>query len=157
AFTLNGSILSGDDATGLTKGQVLVGSTNAGITSVYVGTDDIAGSDVTIDLLGSFAVADFQVVNDFLGASLRYTQAGILMGTQGSDFLTGQVTNDNIQGLGGDDYLYGNDGNDSLYGGDGSDNLRGEAGNDMLDGGASWDYLYGGDGDDVLAGGDQAD
>src|SRR6185369_9474064 len=136
AFAFNGSVLAGDDASGLTSGQVMVGSTIGGITNVYVGTNATPGSDITIELQGSYAATDFSTQNDSFGARLTYGPGQALNGTPGNDFLQGQGGADTIQGFAGDDNLFGNGGNDSLSGGDGNDFLMGGAGNDTLDGGA---------------------
>ena len=62
-FALTGAVLSGDDPSGLTQGQVMVGSTIGGVTTVYIGTNGAPGGDLTIQLQGSFAAADFHFNN----------------------------------------------------------------------------------------------
>lgn len=90
----------------------------------------------------------------------------LLVGTGGSDWLTGFSTADSITGGLGDDLLYGGSGNDTVDGGADDDQLFGENGNDVLQGGygndtlsgdAGHDTLTGGAGDDSLMGGDGND
>lgn len=49
-FALSPPLLSGDNPSGLTQGQVMVGSVTGGITKVYVGTNDAVGGDLVIEL-----------------------------------------------------------------------------------------------------------
>ena len=147
-FALTGAVLSGDDPSGLTQGQVMVGSTIGGVTTVYIGTNGAPGGDLTIQLQGSFAAADFHFNNHDWGASLRYVPGTSIVGTAGNDNLNGDSGNDTIQGLEGNDGINGNDGNDSISAGDGDDNMQGGPGNDTIDGGAGYDvvgYGFGGD------------
>ncbi|QAU35553.1 hypothetical protein [Janthinobacterium sp. 17J80-10] len=141
-FTTNlTQVISGDNASGLTQGQVMVGTTTAGITRLYIGTDNVAGADVTIDLTGTFAAGNFAIDSGNL-RDLVYYAAGVpqtLTGTSGNDTLTGGLGNDTLSGLAGNDRLVGNAGNDSLVGGDGNDTLVGGNGADALDGGAGVD------------------
>ena len=74
-------------------------------------------------------------------------------GTEGTDTLVGDASDNSINGLAGNDYLYGGEGNDVLNGDEGSDELNGEAGDDVLNGGTGYDNLRGGSGNDVLNGG----
>ncbi|WP_407278496.1 calcium-binding protein [Aromatoleum evansii] len=80
-----------------------------------------------------------------------------LFGLAGDDDLLGGKGNDQLTGGDGDDILDGDDGNDKLFGGNGFDDLIGGKGNDHLDGGADDDFLDGGDGNDKLTGGDGND
>ncbi|NMF90272.1 calcium-binding protein [Aromatoleum petrolei] len=89
-----------------------------------------------------------------------------IVGSRGSDNITGSDLdnvldgndgNDKLFGLAGDDQLLGGKGNDHLSGGDGDDDLLGDRGNDQLDGGAGNDFLDGDDGNDKLTGGDGDD
>eukprot|EP01034_Spumella_vulgaris_P047491 gene47491-biopygen34528 len=140
-LALSSTILSGNDASGLTKGQVMVGTPSGGVTRIYVGTDDSAGADIEIDLAGTYTAAEFSVSNDSFNGYLNYTPAATLTGTADNDTLTGGVGNDTISGLGGNDSLIGNGGNDSILGGAGADTLHGGAGNDTLDGGTITDTV----------------
>ncbi|MGE0332005.1 MAG: hypothetical protein AB7P37_15105, partial [Ramlibacter sp.] len=139
--TLSSTILSGNDASGLTKGQVMVGTPSGGVTRIHVGTDDNAGADIEIDLVGTYSASEFSVTNDSFNGYLNYTPAATLTGTAGNDTLTGGSGNDTLDGLGGNDSLTGNGGNDSLLGGAGADTLHGGAGNDTLDGGTITDTV----------------
>lgn len=97
-------------------------------------------------------------------------------GTEGSDMLGGEPTDDLLMGFGGNDDLhgglgddtllggdgtdwiygdgdYGQGGNDSIEGGAGDDSLAGQGGDDTIRGGADNDTIFGGEGDDLLIGG----
>ncbi len=82
-------------------------------------------------------------------AMLAHTQGVELEGTDSSNSLYGNVTNDILSGLGGDDSLYGGAGNDTLLGGAGVDQLDGGTGSDTLDGGIGPDGMIGGSGNDL--------
>ncbi len=142
AGNLAAQIQSGDDASKLLQGQVMIGAAINGITKVYVGANDTPGADVVVELAGSFNVAAFSTQNTAYGSILYDTalnQPRILTGTVGDDFLRGGNLDDTLSGLGGSDQLDGSAGNDSLAGGDGNDYLLGGLGNDTLDGGAGED------------------
>jgi Ca2+-binding RTX toxin-like protein len=82
-----------------------------------------------------------------------------VLGTPGSDTLTGSATGDSLFGLQGNDVLQGQQGDDCLFGGIGNDRLVGAEGADRLLGDDSGngprgnDSLSGDDGDDLLVGG----
>ena len=80
---------------------------------------------------------------------LAHVEGLNIEGTEDSDYLNGNVTNDILSGLGGYDSLNGGAGNDMLLGGSGADQLDGAAGNDTLDGGADADVMIGGSGNDI--------
>ena len=89
-----------------------------------------------------------------------------LLGTAGSDALSGDADRNELLGLGGSDRLwggghadclFGGTGNDLLDGGAGNDELHGDAGNDRLKGGGDSDELFGGAGNDRLTGGGDED
>lgn len=113
-----------------------------------------------------------------------HTTVENLKGTQFSDWLIGNDSNNAIYGLGGHDLIdaqagndfvdagdgndtvFGGTGNDTLFGGEGHDGLQGDQGNDVLNGqngndsmwgSAGNDTLYGGNGNDVLHGEDGND
>lgn len=71
-FSLQTTLLPGDSATGLTNGQVMVGTPTGGITTLYIGTNDTAGADLTIQLQGSIAAGNFSVTNDAQGGWLNF-------------------------------------------------------------------------------------
>lgn len=80
-----------------------------------------------------------------------------LIGSDHSDSLNGNTSNNTLAGGDGNDTLNGLDGDDILLGGDGADSLEGGAGDDTLEGGDSNDHVHGGAGDDDLSGGDGDD
>jgi Ca2+-binding RTX toxin-like protein len=86
-----------------------------------------------------------------------------MTGTSGPDVMVGQGGNDAIDGGGGDDLICGNNNNDTLRGGGGNDRIDGgsdadtvggDAGNDTVDGGGGddTDVLSGGPGNDAIIG-----
>jgi len=86
----------------------------------------------------------------------------LILGTAGSDRVTGTAFADVVVGLSGADHIAGGRGNDRLNGGNGPDTLAGGlgldrlvggAGNDLVVGGPGGDRLYGGAGDDLLIAG----
>lgn len=77
----------------------------------------------------------------------------ILIGTTGSDVISGRALDDFIDGGDGQDAICGKGGNDRLRGGDGRDRLSGNGQNDNLVGGGGGDRVAGGKGNDVLSGG----
>ncbi|MEZ5766781.1 MAG: DUF2202 domain-containing protein [Paracoccaceae bacterium] len=99
----------------------------------------------------------------------------IIFGTEASELIRADSTDntiwardgdDTVKGLSGDDTIYGEGGDDLLDGGRGRDRLYGESGADTLYGGNGRDRLFGGTGkdrligeagDDRLKGGAQAD
>ena len=78
-----------------------------------------------------------------------------IIGSRGSDTLTGDDNDNELDGRGGNDTLTGNDGNDTLKGGERNDTLKGGEGNDTLDGGPDADTLDGG-GTELAPGSDTA-
>ena len=80
-----------------------------------------------------------------------------VVGSQGNDLITGDLSANRIQGWHGDDVVYGGGGHDNLSGNNGDDTLYGDAGNDRIYGQDGDDILYGGTGIDRLFGGADAD
>lgn len=123
-----------------------------------IGVIDLSGTEL-IDIAG-FRGSNG---NDYLTGNVIYdsstsTYMGIdIWGYDGNDELTGSSLSDVLDGGNGADKLFGANGGDNLYGGAGDDTLYGEAGDDALDGGSDDDVLLGGAGDDVLTGGAGAD
>lgn len=76
----------------------------------------------------------------------------IVNGGTGNDVLIGGDGTDWLSGEAGNDRLYGGAGNDSLRGGKGTDRLYGQVGNDSLNGEQGNDLVVGGAGDDLLEG-----
>ncbi len=81
----------------------------------------------------------------------------IIVGRDGSDTLNGGKGRDILTGGKDSDVLYGGKGRDILRGRDGSDILYGGKGRDILEGGKDSDILRGGQGRDILSGGDDSD
>ena len=90
---------------------------------------------------------------DARGDEVVYNQFRNIIGSRGSDTLTGDDNDNELDGRGGNDTLTGNDGIDTLKGGEGNDTLKGGEGNDTLDGGPGADTLEGG-GTEALPGTD---
>jgi Ca2+-binding RTX toxin-like protein len=92
-------------------------------------------------------------------------KGGLLLGTDGPDYLAGQEGDDKIRGLGSKDEIVGGAGNDVIYAGPGDDPFLGGDDWQWLPGGD--DVIYGGPGDegeimgengaDVIYGGDGND
>ncbi|MBX8517916.1 calcium-binding protein, partial [Pseudomonas cichorii] len=99
-----------------------------------------------------YAIDQLQFADGTVWDQAKITSA-LLIGTEGSDNITGYATADELIGLEGDDTLNGRAGDDLLSGGDGRDTLNGEEGNDTLLGGLGNDTLSGGAGNDTLDGG----
>lgn len=107
-----------------------------------VGLENLSSTD--------FEALDTAIQNTTLGfdldgilASLFRASAIQMLGTSGSDTLTGGAEENKIVGYEGDDILYGLGGVDQLDGGDGDDTLAGGIGDDALFGGNGNDtYLY---------------
>lgn len=76
-----------------------------------------------------------------------------LLGSRGSDTLSGDSGDNSIQGARGNDLLLGGGGNDTLSGDAGSDTIYGGSDDDWIDGGSQNDQLHGDSGNDVLLGG----
>lgn len=114
-----------------------------------------------------FAVPEQCSAIDELGEPIVGTEGSEkITGTPGNDLIFGLGGSDKIDGKGGDDCIVGGDGSDKLIGGTGNDVLLGGAGSDSLEGGNDNDKLYGeedsdslkgGSGNDMLFGGDNSD
>ncbi|RMQ40696.1 Calcium binding hemolysin protein, partial [Pseudomonas cichorii] len=110
------------------------------------------GSHFYSDSTYGYAIDQLQFADGTVWDQAKITSA-LLIGTEGSDSITGYATADELIGLEGDDVLNGRAGDDLLSGGDGRDTLYGEEGNDTLLGGIGNDSLSGGNGNDTLDGG----
>ncbi|MCV4339837.1 calcium-binding protein [Pseudomonas capsici] len=110
------------------------------------------GSHFYSDQSYGYAIDQLQFADGTVWDQAKITSA-LLIGTEGSDTITGYATDDDLIGLDGDDVLSGRAGDDVLSGGDGRDTLYGEEGNDTLLGGLGNDTLSGGAGNDTLDGG----
>jgi Ca2+-binding RTX toxin-like protein len=81
----------------------------------------------------------------------------LIIAGSGHDVVSGGTGNDVIAGGSGRDVLSGDGGDDTISGGQGRDTIRGDGGNDELLGGAGADVLEGADGSDSLFGGSGTD
>ncbi|MBO4401998.1 MAG: calcium-binding protein [Selenomonadaceae bacterium] len=101
------------DATALSRGLKIYGSTNAECIAGGSGNDTVYGSN---------------------GADTIFGNAGndCLNGGNGADILYGGEGADKLNGGNGDDTLYGGAGNDTLTGGNGRDVFFYESGNDLI-------------------------
>ena len=96
------------------------------------------------------------------GMNIIESDASVIEGTDGNDFICAGPSDNTIRGGDGHDIIYGRAGKDRLIGGAGADVLRGGQGADILRGfrgadelfgNAGRDQLFGGRGKDVLEGG----
>lgn len=106
---------------------------------------------------GDDSVYDFSAITLVDGGSLEFRAGGRIVGTVGSDTLTGTLEADRIDGNAGDDVIEGGGDLDTILGGDGNDRLSSRFGVGFVDGGAGDDTLTGGGGADTLLGGDGDD
>jgi Ca2+-binding RTX toxin-like protein len=136
--TLTGPVTTGDGS-GLGLGGVQVQTaTVAGhaVTTVYVGCNTTAGSDLAIDLQDvSIAASGFALA----GSDIKIVTGSSTTPTPGDDLFNGTAGNDTLDGGAGNDVLNGLDGDDLLLGGTGSDTLTGGSGRDTLTGGTGAD------------------
>lgn len=91
------------------------------------------------------------------GMNIIVSDASVITGTNGADFICAGPSANTIHALGGDDIVYGRGGSDTLLGGDGDDVLLGGRFGDTLDGGAGDDWIKGHGGSDTLFGGEGND
>jgi Ca2+-binding RTX toxin-like protein len=101
-------------------GRRVEAQTVAGLTTLFVDTDNLAGAEVQIRLTGNFAASGFTVTAGVDGTSnISYAAStGLaLTGTAGPDDLVGAGAADTLTGLAGNDTLTGAAGNDTLDGG----------------------------------------
>ncbi|NNC81789.1 MAG: hypothetical protein HKN94_16730, partial [Acidimicrobiales bacterium] len=95
------------------------------------------------------------------GMNVIISDAPVITGTSGPDFICAGPSNNEIIGKGGADIIYAGDGDDNVraqggadvvYAGNGDDRIAAGGGNDMVDGGAGNDNIFGGDNRDTLLG-----
>lgn len=134
------------------------------------GNDTICGGDGNDNLLGELGndtvsgdagkdVANFKTSKTPVTADLA---AGGATGEgtdslQGLESITGSNQSDTLRGDGSDNALTGLSGDDTLDGGAGNDVQKSGPGNDRIDGGDGTDSHYGGPGDDRMDGGPGSD
>jgi Ca2+-binding RTX toxin-like protein len=152
--TLTAGTATAGDGSAVTGKNVQV-SSSGGVTTLWIDTNNTAGAEVQVSLVGTFDASSFTITDNLDGtSSITRSGGGLsLTGTAGSDSLSGGNDNDTLTGLDGADSLNGSGGNDSLDGGNQNDQLRGDQGNDTIMGGAGNDYITGGSGDDSIDGG----
>jgi Ca2+-binding RTX toxin-like protein len=159
-LALNPSIQNGNDASELSKGQVMIAPGAGGTTTISIGLDTVPGADAAIRLIGIYEASDFYVSSSGTGM-LVYEPRVHAIGTAGDDTLFGGDNADIMDGGEDADSLQGFEGDDTLIGGSGDDVLQGDGGNDLLSGGAGNDRLVTGYsweiGNDTLDGGDGYD
>lgn len=102
-------------------------------------------------LLDYLATEDASYIESALDAPAIIPQ--FLVGTAGSDTLSGGGSDDRVFGQAGDDQLSGGGGNDELAGSTGNDLVNGGDGNDNMGGGQGNDTMIGGSGDDTMGAG----
>ena len=111
-----------------------------------------SSSGVRVDLSDTTTTTIDTVLTDHIRVSSGDASGDIvapdvfrnIIGSRGSDTLTGDDNDNELEGRGGNDTLTGNGGNDMLKGEEGNDTLKGGEGGDMLDGGPGRDKLEGG-------------
>jgi Ca2+-binding RTX toxin-like protein len=141
-----------DTGAGCATGVSSVNCPTAGITHIYVDTQD---KDDRIDISEAITIdATLQGGRDndtVYGGGGRDVLSNVGM-ADGNDTLIGRSGNDLIHGGRGADQLDGGTGNDELRSGSGNDTLHGGPGNDALHGGLGYDHCFGGPGTDKRTG-----
>ncbi|BAQ63586.1 calcium-binding protein [Geminocystis sp. NIES-3709] len=135
----------------------IIGDTGTGIVNtIDVSNEDLGGGAIDVDL----GTNTLDVVNvDFGSGVIPLVSFGVtnfinVVGSNGSDTITGSSLANNLQGGDADDTINGGSGNDTILGDAGSDTLNGGLGNDSVVGGDGDDTLIGSRGNDRLIGGD---
>lgn len=147
------------------KLTVPAGTTHVSIYEVTVGADGrptVTVRTYPLDELPSNVSLELSIDENVMmvfskgdnGATIEgYDLADNLIGTVGSDSISGGILDDTITGSGGNDTIWGEVGNDLLFGGDGDDSIVGGSGNDLIYGGAGDDFIEGAWGTDTIFGG----
>jgi Ca2+-binding RTX toxin-like protein len=152
-----------ENVTGSNANDTIKGNAGANVLNGGAGNDTLRGSLGGNDRLLGGIGSDTADYSEFVGANaltvdMSSTSGGAytvsvagnrqvdtlseianLVGSQGSDRITGDASNNSLSGVSGNDTLSGGDGQDTLLGGDGNDSLIGGRGADSLDGGAGVD------------------
>lgn len=177
AGTLNDNLSggAGDDVlVGYAGDDILLGGEGDDVLEGGLGADRLDGgsnltgagaSGDTIRYVRSAAavVVDLTLTSSQGGVTTSDSYGDILIGVENvvgsntSDTITGDGSDNRLFGLGGNDTIHGGGGNDVVSGDDANDWLYGDAGEDSLSGGDGIDLMYGGTEKDTLAGGDGAD
>ena len=171
-FTSGGNnlISNGDDATGFVDSDI-VGTLDNPINPQLGELQNNGGTTETFALLNGSSAIDAgsnpnNLTTDQRGEGFNRTvgngtdigayevqEAVSNPATDGNDTLIGTNGSDLISGLGGNDLILGKDGHDSLNGNNGKDIIFGDAGDDLISGGKGSDLLFGGGGNDTINGG----
>ncbi|HAZ43815.1 MAG TPA: calcium-binding protein [Cyanobacteria bacterium UBA11369] len=137
---------SPDGYYGLTAGNDNFQLTPGLLAGLPIGLLGLTGNDT---ITGS---SDAEIINGNQGNDFIFARGGddIIYGGKDNDQLWGDEGNDTLSGNLGDDTIYGGTGNDLIRGGKGTDILRGDAGDDTLIGDFGADVLTGGSGSDLF-------
>ena len=122
-------------------------SFRGGDQELYVMNGDGSGVTPLTDTTGTNRGPDWQPT------AVCHGKVATIVGTGGSETLTGGPAADIISGQGGKDTVNGGGGNDTICGDAGKDKLNGQGGKDLLDGGKGNDKLNGGRKKDTCIGG----
>lgn len=87
------------------------------------------------------------------GYNVIESNARLVIGTTGPDFICAGPGNNIIRAKGKNDIIFGGAGNDIIWGGYGFDTISGGPGNDVITAGGGLDTVDAGDGDDLIRGG----
>ncbi|HLF97304.1 MAG TPA: DUF4347 domain-containing protein [Methylococcaceae bacterium] len=98
------------DGSGVLADQIQLAN-SGGITRLFIGTDTIAGADITIDLTGTFNTSQLAA----LGVQIGVSGGASFMGSGGHDFIEGGVGADTMQGGAGDDTYTVNNKSDKIF------------------------------------------
>ncbi len=125
-------VLAGDGST--VTGYRVQASSAAGVTTLSIDTNNIAGAEIQVQLVGTYAAASFSVVDNGNGTSsiTRTSSGSTQVGSGVAESQLGTADADSLSALGGIDTLQGFAGNDTLDGGSGNDLLYGGTGNDTF-------------------------
>lgn len=115
----SGSVTSGSGATVLANQVQMSYSSANNSTTLYIGTDTVAGAELTINLTGQFSTSAFTLSSQ----DIRVTSNSLnpYVGSDFADTIVGSSGNNSLIGLAGNDLLNGGAGNDTMVGGSGND------------------------------------
>ncbi len=91
------------------------------------------------------------------GYNVINSDASVIRGTDGPDFICAGPSDNSIRSLDGNDIIFSRGGNDNINSGAGNDRINSGAGNDVVVGGSGNDVISGGIGADKLTGGNGND
>lgn len=160
-----GDILDGNEADNILEGgrgdDLLIGrggsdtASYANARGVVVSLDDGFGFGTSSGSDGSDMLIEMENLLGSRGSDTLSGDSGdnSIQGARGNDLLLGGGGNDTLSGDAGSDTIYGGSDDDWIDGGSQNDQLHGDSGNDVLLGGLGRDYLFGDSGNDLLLGG----